>query len=357
VGLAIRQVSLPQDRPEMIDILSRNFGSVQERRFDWRHSLNPAGESWSWFMYDRSTRATVAMATLFPRHMRVRGKKTRGGQVGEFAVDSNYRSLGPAVQLQKATFEPVNMGELLFCYDCPPHDQGMSTFARIGMHANCEVHRYALPLRSDEYLSKRLGHGAWTKPVVRAANLILRTRGGNKSATDLEICEHMGPFDDEFSHLDEVASLPGTVRASRNATDLNWRYLEDPMASLFLPSGTPGKYRMLEARRAGELKAFLSFLIQPDGIAVLVDLFGLDLGETGLALIDVASQVCRREQVSSFHGFCSEDSELKPLLTKMGFHRRERNARIVAYAKQADRTFVEPGAQIRWTFSQVEVML
>lgn len=341
----------------MIDILNRNFGSDQEPRFDWRHSLNPAGESWSWFMYDTSTLATVAMTTLFPRHMRVSGQKTRGGQVGEFAVDSNYRSLGPAVRLQRATFEPVNGGDLLFCYDCPPHDQGMSTFARIGMHANCEIHRYALPLRSDEYLTTRLGHGAWTKPVVAAANLILRTRGVKRPATDAEVLEHTGPFGDEFSHLDEVASLPGTIRASRNATDLNWRYLEDPMASLCLPNGTAGKYRTFVARRAGELKAFLTFYIQPDGIAVLVDLFGLDLPETGLPLIDAAVQVCRREHVSCFHGFCSDDSELKPLFMRTGFHRRERNARVVAYARQADATFLQPSAPIRWTFSQVEVML
>ena len=341
----------------MIDILNRNFGSVQEHRFDWRHSLNPAGESWSWFLYDTSTLATVAMTTLFPRHMRVNGLKTRGGQVGEFAVDSSHRSLGPAVQLQRATFEPVNAGDLLFCYDCPPHDQGMSTFARIGMHANCEIHRYALPLRSDEYLTKRLGHGAWTKPVVTAANLILRTRGLKRPATDPEVSEHTGRFDDEFSHLDQITSIHGTVRASRDATDLNWRYLEDPMASLCLPNGTAGKYRTLVARRAGELKAFLTFYIQSDGIAVLVDLFGLDLPEVGLALIDAATQVCRRELVSCFHGFCSDDSQLKPLLTRMGFSRRERNARVVAYAKHADATFVQPRAPIRWTFSQVEVML
>ena len=357
MGLAIRRVSLPQDRPEMIDILNRNFGDGQEHRFDWRHSLNPAGESWSWFLYDTSTLTTVAMTTLFPRHMLVNGKKTRGGQVGEFAVDSSHRSLGPAVQLQRATFEPVNAGDLSFCYDCPPHDQGMSTFERIGMQPNCEVYRYALPLRSDEYFVKRLGHGAWTKPVVAAANLILRARGVKKSTTNLEISEHTGRFDDEFSHLDEVASLPGSVRASRDATDLNWRYMEDPLASLSLPNGTTGRYHTFVARQAGELKAFLAFYIQSDGIAILVDLFGLDLPETGLALIDAALQVCRREEVWCFHGFCSDDSELKPLLTRMGFSRRERNARVVAYDKQAAATFVEPGAQMRWTFSQVEVML
>src|SRR5271165_1912224 len=97
------------------------------------------------------------MASLFPRKMYVDGKPMVAGQVMHFVVDASHRSLGPAVLLQRATFDPVNSGALDFCYDCPPHDQGMSTFVRLGMRSNCEVIRYALLLRSDEYLAKRIG--------------------------------------------------------------------------------------------------------------------------------------------------------------------------------------------------------
>ena len=82
------------------------------------------------------------------------------GQVGGFAVDASYRSFGPAVLMQRTTFEPVDSGAVTFCYDSPPHDRGMSTFVRLGMRPNCEVTRYALALRSDEFLQKRLGKKA-----------------------------------------------------------------------------------------------------------------------------------------------------------------------------------------------------
>lgn len=355
--LGIRRVCLPDDRVEIMNVLNRNFGTCQERRFSWRHIANPAGRAWSWFMYDKATLATVAMATVFPRHMRFNGTLIRAGQVGEFAVDSKYRSLGPAVRLQRTTFEPVDAGEISFCYDCPPHDEGMSTFARIGMRPNCEVHRYALLLRSDEYLSRRLGDAAWTRPVVAAANLILRTRKSKGSRAPVEICEHVESFGDEFSKLDEAASVAGTIRASRHQRDLNWRYVEDPMASICLPNETAGRYRVFTARRAGELVAFLVFFIQSDGVACLVDIFGFDLVETGLALLEVAVQVCKREHVSSFHAFCSDGSDLKPVLVKMGFRRRERNARVVAYARQEDSALTQADAKTRWAFSQLEVML
>jgi hypothetical protein len=355
--LSVRQVSFADDRQEMLDVLTRNFGPVQEARFNWRHIENPAGECWSWFMYDKATNATVAMATVFPRHMRVNGKLLRGGQVGEFAVDPNYRSLGPAVMLQRTTFEPVNSGELAFCYDCPPHDQGMSTFVRLGMRPNCEVLRYALPLRSEEYFAKRLGTGVWTKPLVAAADLYLRMRTSKPCPPGLDIERYERPFDDEFTDLDELASNSGTIRSSRSARDLNWRYVADPLASLCPAGGPAGKYQVFVARRGGELKAFIVFFIQSDGIATLIDLFGLDLSESGLALLETAVAVCRREGASCFHGFCSADSEVRQLFAVLGLRPRERNSRVVAYTKPKNSNARPVDSDMRWAFGQVEVML
>src|ERR1700756_4236584 len=79
------------------------------------------------------------------------------GQVGDFAVSASHRTLGPAVLLQRATFDPVNNGELAFGYDCLPHQAGMSTLPRLGIRPNCKVHRYAFPLRVDAPFRKRLG--------------------------------------------------------------------------------------------------------------------------------------------------------------------------------------------------------
>jgi len=357
MGLGIRQVSLPSDRAEMLEILNLNFGSSQEGRFDWRHTSNPAGESVSWFMYNKSTLATVAMATVFPRNMLVSGKYVRAGQVGEFAVNPKYRSLGPAVQLQRATFEPVNDGRLSFCYDCPPHDQGMSTFVRIGLNPVCEVYRYALPLRSDPYLNRRLGQHLWTKPVAAAANLLLRARRRSPSISNLDIREHSGIFGDEFSHLEKVMSKDEGVRASRDAKNLNWRFVEDPAASLCSPNENTGRYRFFVARSAGELKAFIAFLIQSDRIALIVDMFGLELGEIGPALIETVLGICQEEDVSTIQALLSQEGGLVPIFQAMGFRKRERNARVVPYTGPREPALMGSRAPFKWMFGQLEVML
>jgi hypothetical protein len=357
MSLAVRRVSLINDRQEMLDILERHFGSSQEERFDWRHTLNPAGESWAWFVYERDTNATVAMAAVFPRQLYIDGKLLVCGQVGEFAVEATHRSLGPAVLMQRTTFEPVNSGALAVCYDCPPHDQGMSTFVRLGMPANCEVTRYALPLRSDEFLEKRLGKGVWTQLLVRPANMVLRMRRTRRHASGLEIRKYDGRFSEEFSRLDRLVSTTGVVRACRSAEYLNWRFKDDPSGTTQMPCGNMGGYRLLEARRAGELVAFAIFFIQTDGVASVIDLFGVDLHQNGSSLLEAVIEVCRKENVSSVHGFSSESNELSALFRNAGFSARERLARVVAYEKPNGHRsrLLSPG--LHWAFSQNEIML
>jgi hypothetical protein len=278
--------------------------------------------------------------------MYVDGKLTRCGQVGSFAVDAGYRSLGPAVLLQRTTFQPVDSGEIDFCYDCPPHDQGMSTFVRMGMRANCEVIRYALPLGCDEHVHKRLGTGMWTKPLIGMGNVLLKARGRGKPTPGLTVEEEKKSFGEEFDRLDERVPSTGIIRASRSARVLNWRYLAEPKS----------QSRVLVIRRAGELLGFLSFRVCGER-AYLVDIFGLELPAIAPALLHAAIALCRREGVCSIHGFCSTDSELRPVFTDFGFRPRHRDARVVAYEKAGAGRNPLLNHGLRWKLSHVEVLL
>src|SRR5208337_3026068 len=119
MSLALRPAAAADDQEQMLDLLDRNLMDRLEGRFEWRHFANPAGPAWSWFLCEKSSGDAVGMASVFPCHMFVDGKKVVCGQVGEFVVDAKYRSLGPALMLQRATLGPVNSGEIAICYDCP----------------------------------------------------------------------------------------------------------------------------------------------------------------------------------------------------------------------------------------------
>jgi hypothetical protein len=223
----------------------------------------------------------------------------------------------------------------------------MSTFVRLGMAPDCEIIRYALLLRTDEFLQKRLGKGLWTKPLAMMANVFIGRRGSRRSFQGLEISEFAVPFGEEFSQLDTVVPGSGVIRASRSAELLNWRYRENP--------GTDTTYTLV-VRRSGELLAFLALWICSDGSASIVDLFGLELAKTGPALIEAAIEVCRERKLAGVYGFCSNESELKTLFREAGFRPRERLARVVAYENPSGSHHVLNHG-LRWTFSHVEEMV
>jgi hypothetical protein len=354
MSIAIRRACLPEEEEKLIEILDRNLPGRPNRRIQKRRYSNPLGPGWTWVAQANGGNSIVAMASVFPRWFWVDGRRIVCGQVVEFAVEPKYRSLGPAVMLQKATLQPVNSGEVALGYDCPPHDRGMSTFVRLGMHSSSDVVRHALLLRSDEFLSKKLGNGMWTKPLVASANAVLKARRGGRPMVGIEICQHNKRFDAEFSCLDQTTSSSGLVRGSRAAEELNWRYLEDPMSAVESKAAETGGYRVFTARRAGELVAFAVLFILHDGMAWIVDFFGR-VAEFGHALLDAVVDVCRRAKVIRLDALCSADSGFSSLLRRVGFRARERVYRVVAY-ESGDQTGRLLNRGLGWTFTNFEVM-
>jgi len=353
MGISVRLASRDDEEEQLIEILDRNLPGRPNRKIQKLRHANPLGPGWSWIARPQGSETAIAAASVLPRWFWVDGRKVLGGQVIEFAVEAPYRSLGPAVLLQRATFEPVNSGEVAFGYDCPPHERGMATFLRLGMQPTAEVLRYALLLRSDEFLDNRLGSGAWKQPLVAAANLALRLNRPRRSVHGLEICAHEKAFDEEFSHLDLCTSSSGSVRAGRAAEDLNWRYLDDPWSANGCFKTWFGRYRVVVARQAGELVAFAILSVQEE-TAWLADLFGRSLADFGGALLEAVVDVCRAEKIQRLDALCSMDSDLRLLLERAGFRRRERAYRVVPY-ENASRNPKLLDSDLQWTFTNFEV--
>jgi hypothetical protein len=343
--ISVRPVHHDSETQEFLAILRTNATSLpHEQRFKWLYQDNPDGAAMSWFVFQTAPDQVVGVTSLFPRSMWVGDKLQLCAQVGDFAVSASHRSLGPALLLQRATFGPVDRGEMAFCYDCPPHHAGMSTFRRLGMRPNCKVHRYALPLRVEGHLRKRLG--AASAVPAAAGNLLLRLQRLStfkSSARNLEISVHQSAFDEEFSQLDRKVKRPTAIRGSRSATLLNWRYREDPLQ----------KFETLTARRNGELVAF-AVLRSIGDIVTIADIFGTELPESAFSLV---STIAARFQKShqTLETYLSEGSELVAPFLKMRFQMRSEAAQIVAYAKPQSETSRFLESSPAWAFSQAEI--
>jgi hypothetical protein len=345
MALTIRPADHATDREALLEVLQRNLTDLPHaRRFEWLYLDNPAGQAWSWFLSDGRGLPPVGMASVFPRFVRVGGEVQRCGQVGDFAIDATHRSLGPAVLLQRATFGPVDKGSLAFCYDCPPHDRGMATFRRLGMAPNCEVARYARPLRFDRLLRNRLGAGPLTAALASLSAAVMeathRRRRGN-----LDIGTHQGAFTDEFTQLDDHVGADGVVRGRRHAADLDWRYRQDPL----------NQYVVLTARRAGELAGFAVILLA-DEDAFLVDLLA-ETSDVSLDLVDAAAQLARHDSAAQMlYALTPRGSRLHQILQRSRFRYRSPAARVVAYFRLGSDAAGAP-ASTTWDLVHADVVV
>jgi hypothetical protein len=342
MAISVSLVHLESDYRELLSILQLNLPDLShDQRFRWLYYANPDGPPWCWFAREGSTRRIVGVTSLFPRSMWIGEKVRMCGQVGDFGISASHRSLGPALLLQRATFQPVDQGTLAFCYDCPPHEAGMAMFRRIKIAPNCTVDRYALPLRVDRYMRARLG--AASVFPARIGNVLLRTCRRMHVPKGLDISEHIGAFGEEFSELDAAVKTAQVIRSRRTAIHLNWRYRSDPLQ----------QYQILTARRKGELVAFVVLSVRNEDITV-VDLFGLELPEIAVALLEAVGHRYRMSY-QSVETFLSSGHELIGPVLKMRFRRRSEAARVVAYAKSGTDTCAFLQGRPRWAFSQADI--
>lgn len=350
--LQVRPVDFDADKPQLLEILQRNLPDLPHaQRFDWIYRRNAAGRAWAWLVVDSASNKAVAAASVFSRAVWIDNAVKLCGQVGDFAVDAPYRSLGPALVLQKATFQPVDEGQLAFCYDCPPHDRGMSTFRRLGMEPNTEMHRYTRLLRLEKWLGKKSGSAAVAAIGAAAGNPLLRVaRSGSRSKAgdgNYELSHFEDRFGEEFTLLDKQVPSNDTIRSRRAAENLNWRYRDDPLH----------QYQVITARRNGLLEGFI-ILLKSDDEVYVVDLFGSNLDKSGPALVNAAADHQRKQKIQAFHAFCPPGTPMSITLEKAGFRQREASARVVAYTKPGSETnLLLRRDTLKWSFTRADLMV
>src|SRR5262245_14396483 len=230
MGLRVRALQLPEERDSLLAVLHRNLGGLDHtRRYDWLYNGNPAGRALAWGVFRDTHDALVGVASLVPVYLWIGGQRILCGRVEDFAVDLAQRSLGPAVALQRATFDPVGDGSIALCFDCPPHAAGMATFRRLGMSASAAVYRYVSLARTAPWLQERFGLPTGAAAICGSV-LDLALQCGWRHPRGVDVAEHPGSFGDEFTELDAmVGASSGVVRGSRSARELTWLYREEPL--------------------------------------------------------------------------------------------------------------------------------
>ena len=242
MNVVVREADLQSDRQVIIDTARRFLTPLSDdRRFSWLYENNVHGNARVWIGYSADDGAVIGMAGAFPRRIYIEGREEMAWVLGDFCIADQYRSLGPAVALQRACLAKVDDGTMAFCYDFPSVAM-MAVYKRLRIHPWGNVIRMAKPLRVDRKIGAIVENPAMTGILSSAGNLLLRLRQ-HKIGYDgrVKVLLQEGQCSDEFSRLAAIIGNRHGVCIQRSAEYLNWRYVQNPLH----------RYELFIARREG----------------------------------------------------------------------------------------------------------
>jgi hypothetical protein len=241
-------------------VLERNLpDAARAERYAWVYEANPDGPALVWLVNDAAG-APVGTSAAYPRRMHLDGETVLALNLSDFAVDTAFRTLGPALQLLRATLEPVRSGEYAFSYDFPSESM-RALYRRMGGADLGRKERWVRPVDLRPIVKRRMGSGIVGSVVGAAGQAALRARdalSGVPAGLSIEPLD--GECGAEFDGLDKKLGRLRPVTGVRDARYLNWRYGR-------------GGYTFLCARRGGDLEGFLVVGTEDPEVVPVLDLF------------------------------------------------------------------------------------
>ena len=311
MAVSVREANLNQDQP-ILTSLAQNYlaASGGEKRFRWLYRENPFGPARAWIAQGKNELA-IGMAAIFPRRMYCDGGVVGGGVLGDLCVSPDYRSLGPALQLQRACLECARSDDFAMAYDFPSTAMA-GVYRHLGVEAAGESVRWVKALRAESF-AKGLRVPV-PRPLAAAVNATLALRDRRSSRTsgvDFRLQEEA--CTEEYSELARgVGSSLGPCTV-RSAEYLNWRYRRHPLVA----------YEFMTARRGKQLLAYCVFTQSAES-ATVVELFGGGEDEGVLAgLVREVAALLRGRGVASLNLPMLASDKRNALLRKLGFWARE----------------------------------
>ncbi len=285
-------------------------------RFDWLYKQNPYGRARAWVASDVEKGTVIGAAAAFPRKFYLNGEERLAWVLGDFCLAEQYRSMGPALQLQRACLQAVEP-PYDFCYDFPSKPM-MALYKRLAVPQTGSLVRWAKPLRVEDKLKSIVRSRSIARALGKIGDAVLNARGwkGTRDACDIEV--HQGPCGGEFTILDQSFGKVPALRPARTAEYLNWRYLAHPRRA----------HLILAARKKGTIVGYVVIRNEPHN-ARIVDLAAMEEPAVLARLIAAAVGVLKLSGAKTVSLAAGDGHPWSKLFTRAGFRRRESSPMVV----------------------------
>jgi hypothetical protein len=127
----ILKADIQKDRQAILDFWNSHNDKPLDEKFDWFYQSNPDGPATTYLVKHSDTPGYVGIASVFPRKFQFKEESFTAGIQGDFFIQSNHRSFGPALMLIRAIVNSLEDSDLDFLY-CFPNRKAEPIFRRAG---------------------------------------------------------------------------------------------------------------------------------------------------------------------------------------------------------------------------------
>lgn len=269
---AVVSASVVDDSPKILALWRAGLthSGMPEAKFDWFYRHNPEGLPEVFFLLHGNRQEAVGVAAIGRRRVRFGAETFMAGEMVDFVVRSDHRTLFPALILQREMHRRVRELETYAILYGLPNSKSTPVFSRVGYRCVGQMVRRARVLRLEEYLSRHLP--GWISSAVGA--IADRVRLSAVALRRLAIGGFRSQWltrpDARFDELWRRCAAPDVLMGVRDAAFLTWRFVQCPLRSyefFALFSTTDQRlvaYAVCEAHE--RVLHVRDFLVEPDAL-------------------------------------------------------------------------------------------
>lgn len=232
-GYAIASASVADDGAKILALWrgGLSHGGMPEAKFDWFYRRGPEGLPDVFFLLHGSQHEAVGVAAIGRRRMQFGTETLITGEMVDFVVQPEHRTLFPAMMLQRAMNRHAQELQTHAILYGLPNPKSLPVFSRVGYRCVGQMVRRVRVLRLEEYLSRHLP--GWISSAVgaivdraRLGAVALRrlVKGGFRS-------QWLARPDARFDELWRRRAAPDVLIGVRDAAFLTWRFADCPLRS------------------------------------------------------------------------------------------------------------------------------
>jgi hypothetical protein len=323
MSFSVLPVNPEDDNRLLIELMRRYLAPLSnERRFNWLYKENPEGQAKLWVLLHSDTNSIVGSAAIVPRRMYVGDKELRCALLVDLWIQPEYRTLGPALKLQRACLEEIRAGAYSLYYDFPQSSM-LAVYKRLGVDASHQLVRLTKPLNVERKLGKVAQVPVLGRLLTGGTNRLLALGDELRAhRSDCTISEQTDMFGEDITAFTRQHSPSYGACIARTASYLNWRF----------QSHFHNRFTILTAHQKNSLAGYIVFVVQGE-TARIVDLFSIEDRTVTADLVFSALDVLRSRGALSVDVPCLCSHSQTSFLRGIGFFARETHPVIVAAAQ------------------------